>query len=85
MRVSLWIAVNEQGHGAVGLTEEDVLSALSPSHGKVSHSWDTLCPRVALSQLSVWTLCAAMVRASVMPIRFTHRRATDTALRERRS
>jgi len=73
MRVSLWIAVNGQGNGAVGLTEESVLNALP--HSK----------QVALSRLSVWTLCAAMVRASVLPVRFTHRWSSRTALRERQS
>ena len=73
MRVSLWIAVNGQGHGGLGLSEEDVLNALPHS----SH--------VVLSRLSVWTLCAAMVRASVLPVRFTHRWSSRTALRERQS
>ena len=72
MRVSLWIAVNEQGRGAVGLTEDDVVNALPDSN------------QIALSELSAWAICAAMMGASVLLVRFTYRWTTP-ALRERRS
>ena len=73
MRGSLWIAVNEQGRGAVGFTEEGVLNGLPRSN------------QVALSRLSAWALCGAVVRASALPVRFTHRWTSAAAQRERRS
>jgi hypothetical protein len=71
--VNLWIAVNEQGRGAVGLTEDDVVNALPNSN------------QIALSQLSVWALCGAMLRASVLSVRFKHRWTTGRARLERGS
>jgi hypothetical protein len=73
MRGSLWIAVDEQGRGAVGFTEEGVLNALLGSN------------QVSVGRLSAWALCGAMVQASVLPVRFTHRWSSRTALQERQS
>jgi len=73
MRGSLWIAINEQGRGAVGFTEEGVLDALPRSN------------RVCLGRLSAWALFGAVVRASALPVRFTHRWTSAAAQRERRS
>lgn len=70
MRVDLWIAIDESGSGGIALTREDALGAVPGT------------PRVAVARLSVWALCGAMVRASVLPVRFSLEHRTGGAARQ---
>jgi hypothetical protein len=56
--VNHWIAIDETGRGAIGLTRKDVLDALPGAR------------TVAVSTYAVWDLSMAMCRGGTLPIRF---------------
>jgi hypothetical protein len=74
MRVTLHIAIDGAGNGAIGLTREDAVRAVGNT------------PRVAVASFPCWSLSAAMVRGGVLPIQFSLEQhgKRDLALREAR-
>jgi hypothetical protein len=59
MRVTLHIAIDETGRGAIALTREQAVSAVG----------DT--PRIAVASFPCWDLSAAMARGGHLPIQFS--------------
>jgi hypothetical protein len=74
--VNHWIAIDETGRGAIGLTREDVLNALPGARN------------VATATYACWDLSIAMCRGCTLPIRFEPERkdarSPHRALVERR-
>jgi hypothetical protein len=56
--VTLHIAIDGNGHGAIGLTKDAVIAAVG----------DT--PRIAVASVPCWGLSAAMIHGWTIPIRF---------------
>jgi hypothetical protein len=56
--VNHWIAIDETGRGAVGLTKQDVVNALPGAR------------TVAIATYACWDLSMAMCRGGILPIRF---------------
>lgn len=62
--VNHWIAVDETGRGAIGLTKRDVINALPGARAVVISTWPA------------WDLSMAMVRGT--PLRFSMERIGDS-------
>jgi hypothetical protein len=56
--VNHWIAIDETGRGAIALTREDAVNALSGAR------------TVAIANYACWDLSMAMCRGGILPIRF---------------
>jgi hypothetical protein len=67
--VTLHIAIDGNGRGAIALTRDDALRAVGNT------------PRVAVASLPCWGLSAAMLRGGTMPLRFALEDGTTGALR----
>jgi hypothetical protein len=74
--VNHWIAIDETGRGAIGLTREDVVNALSGAR------------TIAIATYACWDLSMAMCRGGILPIQFSLEqhgaRVPHRALMERR-
>jgi hypothetical protein len=56
--VNHWIAIDETGRGAIGLTREAAVAALPGAR------------TLAIATYAVWDLSAAMIRGGTLPIQF---------------
>jgi hypothetical protein len=72
--VNHWIAIDETGRGAVGLTKQDVLNALPGARN------------VAIATYACWDLSMAMCRGGTLQIQFSVEQhgTRSKALQERR-